>query len=85
MFMHQTQFGSTAAMAPVAAVLQTASWHVRAMAGRLRVWLIKRRVAGGTAVDFRTMSSRELHDIGLNPVDVPNVGWDAWIDIRNRI
>jgi hypothetical protein len=26
-----------------------------------------------------------LHDMGLNAVDAPNVGWDAWIDIRNRI
>jgi hypothetical protein len=51
MFMHQTQFGSTAAESPVAAVPQTASWHARAMAGRLRVWLIKRRVAGGTVPD----------------------------------
>jgi uncharacterized protein YjiS (DUF1127 family) len=85
MFMHQTQFGSTAAVSPVAAVLQTASSLVRAMAGRLRVWLVKRRVAGGTVLDFRTMSSRELHDMGLNLVDAPNVGWDAWIDIRNRI
>lgn len=85
MLMHQTQFGSTAAMSPVAAILQTASWRVRAMAGRLRAWLIKRRVAGATVLDFRTMNSRELHDMGLNPVDAPNVGWDAWIDIRNRI
>jgi uncharacterized protein YjiS (DUF1127 family) len=85
MFMHQTQFGFTAAMSPVAAVLQTASWHVRAMAARLRVWLIKRRFARGTVVDFRTMSSRELHDVGLSPVDVPNVGWDAWIEIKSRI
>jgi uncharacterized protein YjiS (DUF1127 family) len=85
MFMHQTQLGSAAAMSPVAAVLQSASWHVRAMAKRLRVWLVERRVAGGTVLDFRTMSSRELHDMGLNPVDAPNVGWDAWIDIRNRI
>jgi uncharacterized protein YjiS (DUF1127 family) len=80
MFTHQTQFGSTAAMSPVPAVPQTASWRVRPMAGRLRVWLVKQRTAGATPFDFRTMSGRELHDIGLTRVDVPSVGWDAWID-----
>lgn len=45
----------------------------------------KRRLARETLQDFRTISARELHEIGLTRTDVPPIGWDAWIDIRNRI
>jgi uncharacterized protein YjiS (DUF1127 family) len=51
----------------------------------LRSWLTTRRIATATPLDFRMMSGRELHDIGLTRTDVPCVGWDALTDFRSRI
>jgi uncharacterized protein YjiS (DUF1127 family) len=71
------------------AIAQVSARFQAAVAARplrwLRRWVNKRRIATDTPLDFRTMSGRELHDIGLTRTDVPCVGWDALTDFRSRI
>jgi len=52
---------------------------------RVRSWINTRRIAAATPRDFRMLSGRELHDIGLTRADIPCVGWDALTDFRSRI
>jgi uncharacterized protein YjiS (DUF1127 family) len=51
----------------------------------VRSWVNSRRIATAMPRDFRMLSGRELHDIGLTRTDVPCVGWDALTDFRTRI
>ena len=48
----------------------------------MRSWIIAWRGAKAKRGEIRTMSGLELHEVGLERVDVPSVGWDAWIDTR---
>ena len=85
MFMYETLQRAPVALPWRAAIKRLAIRYWRAFAERLRAWLIERRIERATRRDFSAMSGHELHDIGLTRVDVPSVGWDAWIDINCRI
>ena len=85
MYTYETQFRAAAPLHRLAAVIQMGIQRVYAVARQLEVWIEKRRLARETPIDFRMMSGRELHDIGLTRADVPSVGWDALTEFRNRI
>ncbi len=75
------------AIAQVSARFQVAvaARPLRWFRSRVRSWVNTRRIATATPLDFRMLSGRELHDIGLTRTDVPCVGWDALTDFRSRI
>ena len=77
MITYQTQYRSAAALFLAASVMQAVARHMRAMAKRWHAWLERRRVAAAAFHDFRTMSDRELRDIGITRVDVDRVAWGA--------
>ena len=85
MYLHSARYRSISTMFWLAPVFHASSRYLHAASKWWRAWPGKRRMARGTLQDFRTMSARELHDIGLTRTDVSPIGWDAWIDIRNRI
>jgi uncharacterized protein YjiS (DUF1127 family) len=85
MFTYKAQHQRPAALAWHSAFMQIGIRFLDVAAERWRTWLVERRMAKATLHDFRTMSGRELHDIGLTRTDVPCVGWDALTDFRNRI
>jgi uncharacterized protein YjiS (DUF1127 family) len=85
MYLHSAQHRSTPTLYWLAPMFHVSSRYLRAAAKWWQARPGKRRTATATLQDFRTMSARELHDIGLTRTDVPPIGWDAWIDIRNRI
>jgi uncharacterized protein YjiS (DUF1127 family) len=85
MYLHSTRYRSTPSPIWLAPVFHVGSRYLRAATKWWQAFSEERRRARGTLQDFRTMSTRELHDIGLTRSDVPPIGWDAWIDIRNRI
>ena len=84
MIIHQAQLHFAPASLRLTTAVRTETLRVCALALPLRTWIVGRRAARTRRRDFRTMSGLELHDVGLKRVDVPNVGWDAWIDIRSR-
>jgi uncharacterized protein YjiS (DUF1127 family) len=85
MYLHSTQPRSTPTLFWLAPVFLVGSRYLHAATKCWQARPGKRRMARGTLQDLRTMSARELHDIGLTRTDVPPIGWDAWIDIHNRI
>ena len=85
MYLHSTQPRSTPTLFWLAPVLLVGSRYLHAATKWWQARTGKRRFARGTLQDLRSMSARELHDIGLTRTDVPPIGWDAWIDIQNRI
>ena len=69
--------GSAAALFLVASGAQAAARRLRAAANRWHAWLERRRVASAAFHDFRTMSDRDLKDIGVTRADVDRVAWGA--------
>jgi uncharacterized protein YjiS (DUF1127 family) len=85
MHSYDTQYRAAAPLHRLPVVIQVWIRRVHAAVGRLDARIEKRRLARETPVDFRMMSGRELHDIGLTRADAPCVGWDALTEFRNRI
>ena len=61
----------------VAGLARASSRALSSVALRLDAWLERRRAAAAAFHDFRTMSERDLLDIGLTRVDVHRVAWGA--------
>ena len=61
----------------LADLARAAARGLHTAAGHLDAWLERRRIAAAALRDLRTMSERELLDIGLTRVDVHRVAWGA--------
>lgn len=85
MYLYSIRHGSTPALLWLSPVFHISRRYLHAATKWWQARPGKHRLARGTLQDLRTMSARELHDIGLTRADVPPIGWDAWIDIHDRI
>lgn len=79
----RTPYRSAAALFRVAGVLQAGGRFLSGAAKALDAWLEDRRAAAATRCDLRTMTERELLDIGLTRIDVhrPAPGAADWYRI----
>jgi uncharacterized protein YjiS (DUF1127 family) len=74
---HAARHRAARALYWVASIARASARGLYIAAGRVDAWLERRRVAAAALRDFRTMSERELRDIGLTRVDVHRVAWGA--------
>lgn len=77
MVTYQTEYFTAQFLFRAAAVMQAGARYLRSAAKRLDAWLERRRVAAAAFHDFRTMSERDLRDIGLTRADLHRVAWGA--------